>query len=99
MQLHFGVAVTEAVVRQFASKNKPYLEASRSPNVTKWNASRSWLSQGCIHCVFVVEHEGVNSVWSFRRFIADEDPLFHKSFLERIFDPDPERYSIGLSST
>ena len=31
-------------------KNKLYLEASWSPKVAKWNAPKSWESQGCIHC-------------------------------------------------
>ena len=39
-----------------------------------------------------MEHRDLSSAWSFRRFIADEDPLFHKGFLERIFGS--RRFSI-----
>ena len=42
----------------------------------------------------VMEQRDFDRVWSIRRFIADEDPLFHKSFLDRIFDRDPKRVSM-----
>ena len=42
----------------------------------------------------VKEHRDLDSAWSYRRFIADEDPLFHKGFLERIFDRDPEGFPL-----
>ena len=43
-----------------------------------------------ISVVCAMEQKDLDSAKSFRRFIADEDPLFHKGFLERIFDRDPE---------
>ena len=44
--------------------------------------------------ICVLEPRDLDSVWSIRRFIVDEDPLFHKGFLERIFDPDPEGFPL-----
>ena len=80
---------------QFVPKIKPYLEASRSPKVEKWNASKSCESRGCIHCDLCYEHKDLGSVWSFRRFIVEEDPLFHRLSRTNL-RPGSSRVSIGI---
>ena len=41
-----------------------------------------------------VEFRHINNVLSVRRFTADDDPLLHKGFVERISDRDSEGFEL-----
>ena len=71
-------------------KNKPCLEASWAHKVQDRIVSTSCYPRDPITVTCALEDRVLYSVLSVSRFIADEDPLFHKGFLERISNRDPE---------